>query len=204
MVSDVARSRDRTAKKLANHPAVSSFLSRSRFHHREQCCVLSIEQNSRSLMQQMLRNRTGACMNRIKRLTFLVLAAILPAAHRLSAQQQVFDATVPFQFSAGDRTFPAGEYRIVRHDAFLDIENRKDYSATLILTSSTDSSSDGKAHLVFDHINDTFFLRKVVARANSIQLAATRTEKKAIKDQRHLAAANPPAVTVLSAVSAGR
>jgi hypothetical protein len=142
-------------------------------------------------------------MNRIKSLTFLALAAILPAAG-LSAQHQVFDATVPFQFSAGDRTFPAGEYRIIRHDAFLEIENRKDYSAALTLTLSTDSSSDGQAHLVFDDVDDIFFLRKVVARSNSIELATTRTEKKAIQDQRHLATANPPAATVQTAMTAGR
>jgi hypothetical protein len=141
-------------------------------------------------------------MNRIG-LVFLV-AAILPTAPSLTAQQQVFDAKVPFQFSAGDRTLPAGEYRIVRHNDFLNIENRTDYSSALILAFNGDSSKDGQVHLVFDDVNDLLFLRKVVAPAGSIELAVSSTEKKAKRDQHRLSTANPPLVLTPGVTAAGQ
>jgi hypothetical protein len=122
----------------------------------------------------------------------------------LVAQQQVFDAKVPFQFSAGDRTLPAGEYRLTRHNDFLNVENRGDYSSALILASGTDSSSDGQVHLVFDHVNDLYFLRKVVAPAGSIELAVSKTEKKAEMDQRRLSSANPPVASAPVAIIGGQ
>lgn len=133
-------------------------------------------------------------MNRTKSLVFLVVAAIVQTAPGLTAQQQDFEATVPFQFSAGNRTLPAGEYHISRRDAFLHIENRKDYTAAIILTSSGDPSADGHVHLVFDEVNDQHFLRRVVAPASlgSIELAVSSAEKKAKMDQRRLSSANPP------------
>jgi hypothetical protein len=134
-------------------------------------------------------------MNHIKSLVFLVVAGLLQAAPSLTAQQQTFDAKVPFQFSAGDRTLPAGEYRISRHDAFLHVKNQNGHSAVVLLASAGDSFSDGQALLVFDHVNDQYFLRRVVAAQSvgSIELAVTRAEKKARLDQRNLSTANPPA-----------
>ena len=144
-------------------------------------------------------------MYRIKTILALAVAAVLQVAPSLIAQQQqVFDAKVPFQFSAGDRTLPAGEYRIIRRNSFLDVENRDDYSAALILASDTDSSTDGHIHLVFDQVNNVFFLRKVVAPVGSIELAVSRTEKKAKLNQRRFASANPPAVSVPAATTGGQ
>src|SRR6202012_1176071 len=118
--------------------------------------------------------RTGACMNRTKSLVFLVVAGILQGAPSLTAQQQTFEASVPFQFSAGNRTLPAGEYRISRHGAFIHVQNQNGYAAVL-LASAGDSFTDGQTRLVFDHVNDQFFLRRVVAAQSvgSIELAVT-------------------------------
>jgi hypothetical protein len=131
-------------------------------------------------------------MNRIKSLIFLVAATILQAAPSLKAQQEVFNAKVPFQFSAGDRTLPSGEYRITRRNAFLTIENRREFSSALILTSSADSSRDSESRLIFDHVDDLYFLRGVVAPVGGIELAVSRTEKKATMDQRRLSKVSLP------------
>ena len=144
-------------------------------------------------------------MYRIKTILALAVAAVLQVAPTLIAQrQQVFDAKVPFQFSAGERTLAAGEYRIIRHNSFLDIENRQDYSAALILASDTDSSTDGHIHLVFDQVNNVFFLRKVVAPVGSIELAVSRTEKKAKLEQLRLSSAKPPSASVPVAITGGQ
>ena len=144
-------------------------------------------------------------MNRTKSLVFLVVAGILQGAPSLTAQQQTFEARVPFQFSAGDRTLPAGEYRISRHGAFIHVQNQNGYAAVL-LASAGDSFTDGQTRLVFDHVNDQFFLRRVVAAQSvgSIELAVTRAEKKAKMDQRYLSTANPPAPTTQVVITGGQ
>ena len=144
-------------------------------------------------------------MNRTKSLVFLVVAGILQGAPSLTAQQQTFEARVPFQFSAGDRTLPAGEYRISRHGAFIHVQNQDGYAAVL-LASAGDSFTDGQTRLVFDHVNDQFFLRRVVAAQSvgSIELAVTRAEKKAEKDQGYLSTANPPAPTTQVVITVGQ
>ena len=125
-------------------------------------------------------------MNRIKSLAIPLVVAILQVAPDLTAQQHVFDAKVPFQFSAGDKTLPAGEYRLTRRNDFLTIENLKDYSSALILSANADSSTDGQVHLLFDRVDDQCFLRKVIAPAGGLTLAMSGAEKKAQMHQRQL------------------
>jgi len=142
-------------------------------------------------------------MNRIKSLVFLLAAAILQTAPNLAAQEKVFDAKVPFEFFAGDRTMRAGEYRIRRHNAFLAIANREDFGSVLIVASGANSSSNGQAHLVFDRVNDLLFLRGLVSPDDSLELAVSRTEKKATMDQRRLSKANLPVAKTTVAISGG-
>lgn len=132
-------------------------------------------------------------MNRTKSLIFFAVVTTLQTAPSLTAQQHSFDAKVPFQFSAGDRTLPAGEYRIFRHDAFLHVENQNGHVAVVSLASSADAFSDGQVRLVFDCVSDQYFLRRVVAPASigSIELAVTRAEKRATLDQRRLSTRIP-------------
>lgn len=123
-------------------------------------------------------------MNRIKSLALFLAASMFQMAPSLKAQAEVFDAKVPFQFSAGDKTLPPGQYRITRRNAFVTVENRGKFSSALILVSGADSSRDGQVHLVFDRVNDTYFLREVLAPAGSIELPVSRTEKNATNDRR--------------------
>lgn len=137
-------------------------------------------------------------MNRIKILVFIVTASILQTASSLKAQQEVFSANVPFQFSVGNRTLPPGEYRVIRRNAFLTVENRRDSSSALVLASSADSSRDSQARLIFDQVNDLYFLRGVVAPADSIELAVSNTEKKATADRRRLSKVSVPVTSTIA------
>jgi hypothetical protein len=143
-------------------------------------------------------------MNRIRNVVFLVVAAVVQTAPSLTAQQQDYKATVPFEFSAGDRTLPPGEYRISRRNTFLNIENRDGHASGFVLSSNGDPSTDGLVHLVFDEVNDQHFLRRVVAPASlgSIELTVSNAEKKARMNERCLASANPPS-TPIGTVTAG-
>ena len=143
-------------------------------------------------------------MKCIKSLAFLVAAAILQTAPSLTAQQQVLYAKVPFEFSAGDMTLPAGEYRISRHNAFLNIENRENFSSAFVAASGANSSGDGQVHLVFDRVNDLFFLREVVAPGASVELAVSRAEKNIAMEQRRLYKANLPVAKTTVTTSGGQ
>ena len=143
-------------------------------------------------------------MNRIKSLMFLLAAATLQTAPSLKAQQEMFSANVPFQFSTGDRTLPAGEYRITRHNAFLTVGNRRDSSSALILTSSSDSSRDSQIRLVFDRVDDLYFLREVVAPGDKLELAVSKAEKKATIEQSRLSKVSLPVGTSTAGQSGGR
>ena len=143
-------------------------------------------------------------MNRIKSLIFPVAAVLLLTAPSLRAQQEVFSANVPFQFSTGDRTLPSGEYRIVRHNAFLTVENRRNSSSALILTSSSDSPRDSQIRLVFDRVDDLYFLREVVAPGDKLELAVSKAEKKATIEQSRLSKVSLPVGTSTAVQSRGR
>lgn len=143
-------------------------------------------------------------MNRIKTLVLLVTTAILPTAPNLKAQQEVFIANVPFQFSVGNRTLAPGEYRIARRNAFLTVQSRRDSSSAVILTSSAQLSSDGRISLMFDQVNDLYFLRGIIAPVNSFELAVSNVEKKATKEQRRLSTVSLPVVTSTVVQSGGR
>lgn len=142
-------------------------------------------------------------MNRMRSLVLLVVTGILQLAPSLTAQEQVFDAKVPFQFTAGDRTLPAGEYRIAREKDFVNVENRENHCTAVILASNTDPSRDDHVLLIFDEVDNVFYLRKVVAPIGSTQLAVSRTEKKAI-NQHHLSMASIPTTTVSAGTIGGQ
>lgn len=143
-------------------------------------------------------------MNRIKTLVLLVTAATLQTALSLKAQQEMIKVKVPFQFSMGNRTLPPGEYRVTRHHAFLTIESRRDSSSALVSTSSDDSSRDSRVRLIFDRVNDLYFLREVVAPAGTIELALSSTEKKVRRNQPLLSKVSLPVVPSTIAQPGGR
>jgi hypothetical protein len=142
-------------------------------------------------------------MNRIKTFAFLTVATLVQTTS-LMAQQQIFESQVPFQFFAGDRTLPAGDYRLARHNSFLEVENREGHSTALILAFGTDSSTDGHIHLVFDEVNNVYFLREIVAPGGNLELAISKTEKKAKMDQRRLSSAKPLSVSTPATTTGGQ
>ena len=143
-------------------------------------------------------------MNRIKSLVLPITAVILQMAPSLKAQQEVFNAKVPFEFSIGNRTLPPGEYRVTRRNAFLTVENRRDSSSALVLTLSAGSSRDSQTRLIFDQVDDLYFLHGIVAPVGSIELAVSSAEKKAAVDQRRLSRVSLPIATSPVVQSGGR
>jgi hypothetical protein len=120
----------------------------------------------------------GASMNRIRIFVLLSVATMFPLASNLVAEQQVH-AKVPFAFSVANRNFPAGDYSIQYHGAFLSIENRDDHRMVTLVATPGVRSEDGRNFLSFDEVNGVLFLRRVTTpeALSSVEFAVSRTEK---------------------------
>jgi hypothetical protein len=58
--------------------------------------------------------------------------------------ERTIKATIPFEFSVGDKTFPAGNYRLVSTvPAFLQLRDAAGHSLAIVLTNSVQSLNAG-------------------------------------------------------------
>jgi hypothetical protein len=119
----------------------------------------------------------------------LVMAAVMAltamATTRVAQAQDAMAVNVPFDFVAGGKTLPAGEYAVRPSGAgnTLILIDRKDASVSaLIITHavvSLDTQTESK--LIFNRYGDRYFLSQVWSEGNSQgrQLMKTAREKEA-------------------------
>jgi hypothetical protein len=106
----------------------------------------------------------------------------------LSAQAQTSNeqtAKIPFSFTVGSKSFPAGEYRVSRlnpqsSQAALAIRSTDGRTGTITLT--TDIQGAGvtdKAKLVFNRYGDQYYLAQVWMRVadSGLELPVSRSER---------------------------
>ncbi len=94
-------------------------------------------------------------------LTLLLMLGVT-SAHALTSDKVV--ANIPFDFTVGKTTLPAGEYVVQRGSspATLFVQNRETYEAATVLAISVeDRSSLGEAKLVFDRHGNEYSLSQV-------------------------------------------
>ena len=100
--------------------------------------------------------------------SILAALAVLLMATAAHAQQRI-TATVPFNFVAGDRAYPAGDYSISADGVVLKIANGE--KTEVMLSQACESltpSADTK--LAFDSMGGNYFLRQIwVARTRTAQ-----------------------------------
>ena len=98
--------------------------------------------------------------------SILAALAVLLMATAAHAQSTKVAATVPFNFVAGDRAYPAGEYTIGSDGVILKITNAE--KTEVMLSQACESltpSADTK--LVFDSMGGSYFLRQIWVAGNS-------------------------------------
>ncbi len=97
-------------------------------------------------------------------LTLLLMLGVT-SAHALNMTSDKVVANIPFDFTMGKMTLPAGEYvvqRIANNPAALFVRNRETYEAAFVLAIPVqDRSSLGEAKLVFDRHGNEHFLSQV-------------------------------------------
>ena len=111
----------------------------------------------------------------------LVTAAAVTAAGAM-AQSHAVQATMPFDFTVGNKTLPAGNYEIWSPSTdVIEIQNRDSHVAMLATTSFDSHESRNGSKLVFDKYGDRYFLSEILCAPASINasLHLTKAEKQA-------------------------
>lgn len=130
----------------------------------------------------------------------------LSAVNAFAQSKPVLKADIPFDFSAANRTLPAGEYTVKEISSFsgnvIAVTNGKTAVGAQAMQATSNKPAD-KAMLVFRRYGDQYFLAKVIYTGGMAQeLIKTGAEKKAIKggSNRHLAQsdAKPELVTIVA------
>ena len=120
----------------------------------------------------------------MKRITAsaLIAFASFAAAGSALAQDRAAQATVPFDFTAGDKLLPPGTYIITPQDYGVIMIQNPRRNITVLTTTTFDSReprSGGK--LVFNKYGDQYFLREVLCASASlsVDLPQSKQEKRA-------------------------
>jgi len=96
--------------------------------------------------------------------TMSVLALAVVLATPAAAQSITVNASVPFDFTAGNSSLPAGDYEVTTLGSTGVLEVRSESGASSALTMSiagTDVGTPGQILLVFHRYGDRYFLSQV-------------------------------------------
>jgi len=122
----------------------------------------------------------------MKRITAIALfaAATTLGLGTAFAQGYAVRATMPFDFTVGSKTLPAGNYKINNfHSDLIEIQNLDKDASVLSVTFSDDAQSkNGGAVLIFDKCGDQYFLREVLAGSAgsmNVNLPLSKAEQRA-------------------------
>ena len=138
------------------------------------------------------------------RVTGLLALAFMAATQIAQAQEQVI-ANVPFAFTAGNRTLPAGEYRVgkwITGDRTLFIQSTDRGATTFAASIPAESNApQTQTKLVFHRYGDRYFLSQVWVEGSTYgrQLPKSKEEKQ----QEQLLARNstPDEVTIIASLT---
>ena len=120
----------------------------------------------------------------MKRATLVILATLGLAATSVVAQSKPpIKVNVPFNFVAGAKTLPAGEYQVHTEQSNVVLIQSMDSKSNmnLIAHSAQDRQMDGVAALRFNRYGDRYFLSEVWTGSDvGRQLPKSRAEKEQI------------------------
>jgi hypothetical protein len=123
---------------------------------------------------------------------FFVAAALLLSVAAIStcyAQQTVLAVKIPFAFHDGNRTLPAGEYRVERvltgYGSFEQLRQIDGNAVMTVLTMSVESKTGNQSpELVFNRYGQTYFLSQIwMGDAQGRQVFKSDYEKSIAREQ---------------------
>ena len=132
--------------------------------------------------------------NTINKLAITVFAAAVLTLPLSAQVATTYRADVPFEFTVGDATLPAGQYDIQPSSGWLVLlrgANASLYFGTAL--KSGYGSSPQQSELVFNHYGDRYFL-------SAVKTTTATREAPASKQERELSAVRPSQIKVLLAL----
>jgi hypothetical protein len=109
--------------------------------------------------------------NTLCRITGILALAFLATTEVARAQEPVV-ANIPFQFTAGAMTLPAGEYRVQKESdssSALVIRSTDGNGATMVMTHAASiNAPQAKSKLVFQRYGNRYFLTQVWSAGSSL------------------------------------
>jgi hypothetical protein len=118
----------------------------------------------------------------LRNIVMFGLFAILAVASVHAQTRREMTANIPFSFSVGDKTFPAGEYNVTRLNpssdkAVIAITSEDGHLSKFVLTMPILSNKTREnARLVFNHYGDQYFLAQVWTPADNTGLEVTESK----------------------------
>jgi hypothetical protein len=94
------------------------------------------------------------------------LLVSMGAAGVCYAQRPALGANIPFAFQVGDKTLPAGEYRVQSMSTGsgeVQLIRQKDGDALMVVSTMAVDPKDGKSEpqLIFNHYGNSYFLSQI-------------------------------------------
>jgi len=120
----------------------------------------------------------------MKRISEIALFTIvtLAATTGLVAQQPAVKANIPFNFTVGDKSMPAGEYTISSPmEHLVKIQSTDLRYVELVIGTQSHQESAAGSKLVFDKYGDFYFLHQIVSptlTSLNLNLPTGKVEKK--------------------------
>ena len=115
-------------------------------------------------------------------LAIILLAGVLATGARAQASSgQHVIANIPFAFTVGNKTLPAGRYTVTvlnpsSDRKTLQVRSMDGHSTAIVLTNSIDGSAAENSKLVFDRYGNHYFFAQAQIAGNSTTLAAVRSK----------------------------
>jgi hypothetical protein len=105
-------------------------------------------------------------------LTLIMALALATAVVTANAQSSVrVKAQIPFEFTVGNETLPAGEYMVrpaTNNGEVLSVENAKTSVSSIRIATPIKPNGESNARLVFHRYGELYFLREVWGGGESI------------------------------------
>jgi hypothetical protein len=131
----------------------------------------------------------------------LMLIMLAVSAHAQTSSAPRVNANIPFAFSFGKTTLPAGKYTITvlnptSDRKTLQIRSMDGRSSALVLTMTSNGNLSDSAKLVFERDGDHYYFAQAQMAGDATSLAAVRAKERGDK---HVAKASKKSVVVIAA-----
>ena len=140
--------------------------------------------------------------NALLKMTGILALALLATTQAVRAQEPVV-ANIPFAFTAGDTTLPAGEYRVEKMQQgsrVLLIRCTEGSPAIMVVTNAAETNGpQEKSKLIFDRYGNRYFLAQVWSAGSS---RGSELRKSAKEKEQALLAHNerPDQITIVASL----